>query len=162
MLATTYDDLERIGGITDVTVPSNPETIVGYEYVGRARVARRSYGNGTRLEYAYDGITGAPNPPNDFGERRVVGTRHVFDPGSTNEVILDDRSYTWDRMDNKTKRSDVRAGGPQLTHAYTYDSIYRLTNVTVTDVSAMVLRNEDYVLDDVGNRSSRRGKAGGG
>ena len=34
------------------------ETIATYDYVGPTRVERREYGNGTRADFVYDGITG--------------------------------------------------------------------------------------------------------
>ena len=55
-------------------------------------------------------------------------------------------------MYNKTERMDIRAGGPQLTHDYAYDSIYRLVRTVVTDPATAVLRDTEYDLDGVGNR----------
>ena len=151
-ITCTYDKLDRKAVITDATGP--PATIATYAYVGPGRVARREYGNGTRTDYKYDGITGIPNDPEDFGVKRIVRTRHVFDPGGPNEMIIDDRTYTWDKMYNKTQRKDIRAGAgaPGLTHDYAYDDIYRLTRTIVTDPAMTVVRDTTYNLDGVGNR----------
>ncbi|MCH8148539.1 MAG: hypothetical protein IH987_11180, partial [Planctomycetes bacterium] len=89
--------------------------IAAYDYIGRGRVERREYGNGTRTNYAYDGIkelNGTPvaNSANDFGVKRIIGTKHSVSAGG---AIIDDRTFTWDKMFNKTQRKDERVGGPQ-------------------------------------------------
>jgi RHS repeat-associated protein len=57
---------------------------------------------------------------------------------------------------NKTQRKDVRAGGPQLTHDYSYDAVDRLIQTTVTNATSVV-RDTDYSLDGVGNRTAVTG-----
>jgi len=151
VIATTFDALERKKTITDVTNSMSPQMIATYVYVGADRVVRRDYGNNTRCTYTYDGITGVPNPVGDFGVKRIIATEHVSNPGGS-QVLLDSRTYRWDKLYNKTQRKDIRAGGPQLTHDYQYDFAYRLIHTTVTDAIAMVLRDTVYTLDGVGNR----------
>ena len=147
VIECTYDELERKKTITDTT-GGGSSIVANYAYVGRGRVERREYGNGTRTDYAYDGITGVLNPANDFGVKRIIGTTHSV---IANGTILDDRTFTWDRLSNKVQRVDIRAGGPQLTHDYTYDDIYRLVQTVVTGPSAVILRDTDYDFDGVGN-----------
>ncbi|UCC29379.1 MAG: hypothetical protein JSU86_14400 [Phycisphaerales bacterium] len=150
IITTTYDDLDRKKTISD-----GGGTIATYEYVGPGRVERREYGNGTRTDYSYDGITGIPNPPNDFGVKRIIGTTHTRIADAT---VIDQRTYTWDRMYNKTQRKDVRTGGPLLTHNYSYDDIYRLVHTTVTEgLPPLTIRETDYTLDGVGNREEVAG-----
>ncbi len=149
IITTEYDELERKKTISD-----GGGTIATYAYVGPGRVERREYGNGTRTDYTYDGITGTPNPANDFGVKRIIGTTHSVIAGG---AIVDDRTFTWDKMYNKTQRKDIR-GGPRLTHDYTYDDIYRLVHTRVTDGSPpLTVRDTDYDLDGVGNRSTVAG-----
>ena len=143
-ITCTFDELERKKTISD-----QAGDIAQYFYIGPGRVEQRDYVNGTRCIYTYDGITGIPNEPGDFGVKRIVRTMHFKIAGG---VIIDDRTYTWDKMYNKTQRKDIRAGGPQLTHDYTYDSIYRLVRTVVTNAAMVVLRDEQYDLDGVGNR----------
>ncbi|MCG8405183.1 MAG: DUF6531 domain-containing protein [Phycisphaerales bacterium] len=147
-----YDELDRKKLILDTT--GAPTDIAEYFYIGPDRVERREYSNGTRTDYLYDGIA---NPPNDFGVKQIVRTTHAFNAGEPGETVIDDRTYTWDPMYNKTRRKDERAGGPQLTHNYTYDDVYRLIHTTVTDPGGMVLRDTDYALDGVGNRLATSG-----
>jgi len=139
----TYDALNR-----RKTVSDGGGLIAEYSYIGPERVERREYGNNTRAEYAYDGI------------QRMVGTTHTADPGGA-ATGIDERTYTWDAMSNKTLRRDVRPGGPQLEHAYTYDAFDRLTRTVVTDGDATTVRDTTYDLDGVGNRRSVGGPGGG-
>ena len=144
VITCTFDELDRKKTISDTL-----GTVATYDYVGPRRVERREYGNGTRTEYTYDGITGIANPPGDFGVRRIIGTTHSVIGGP----IIDSRIYAWDRMYNKLKREDVRPG-PRLEHTYEYDDIYRLTRTVVTDENPppITVRDTTYDLDGVGNR----------
>ena len=133
----TYDELDRKKEISDQN-----GLIATYFYIGPSRVERRDYGNNTNLTIEYD------------VDRRITRTNHEFQPdGPAIPVTIDDRTYTWDDMDNKIQRKDVRSDGPQLTHDYTYDSIYRLVNTDVNDPNTEI-RATDYQLDGVGNRTS--------
>ncbi len=144
VISKTYDELERKKLIAD-----GDGLLATYAYVGPGRVERCNYGNGTRTEYTYDGITSIANPTNDFGVKKMIRTRHTRIGDSS---VIDDRSYTWDRMGNKTQRTDLRARGPQLTHDYAYDSVYRLIQSVKSDPGG-VLDTIHYTLDGVGNRT---------
>ncbi|MBK8269902.1 MAG: RHS repeat protein [Planctomycetes bacterium] len=152
VITTTYDELERKKTIVDTTNPGQPEPIATYWFVGPGRVAQREYGNGTRSEWTYDGITGVANPPNDFGVKRIMRTNHYrISDGET----IDDRTYTWDRMSNKTQRRDIRTDGawtPRLQHDYQYDNVYRLVQSDKSDPTGPI-ETIQYILDGVGNRS---------
>ncbi|MEE9296936.1 MAG: RHS repeat-associated core domain-containing protein [Phycisphaerae bacterium] len=164
-ITRTYDEIERLKMITDTTGP--PATIAQYNYIGPGRVERREYGNGTRTDYTYDGITGIPNPAGDFGVKKIIRTTHTA-PGAgcttdgdcpsgqscvAGVCTSSSLAYTWDQMYNKTRRADVRAGGPELTHDYAYDDIYRLIRTIVTDAGQVPIRDTAYDLDGVGNRT---------
>jgi RHS repeat-associated protein len=168
IVSNTHDALNRKKVISD-----QDGMIATYYYVGPGRVERRDYGNNTRTEYSYDGITGVPNAGSDLGVKRITRTRHMVvgrtcnsdtdcPTGDTCEppthtCIIDDRIYTWDKMFNKTRRKDVRPNGPQLTHDYSYDSIYRLIHTHVTDGNGAPVRDTIYNLDGVGNRMTTAG-----
>jgi len=147
LITRTFDDLERVKTVSD-----GGGLIATYDYVGPTRVARRDNGNGTRTEYTYDGLP--PNPPDDYGVRMIVGTTHSVISGGQ---IIDQRSYTWDRLSNKTQRRDLRAGGPQWTHDYAYDALSRLVQSAITDGGGTMLRTADYDFDGVGNRIAVEG-----
>lgn len=148
VLSTIFDELERIKAISD----SNGK-IASYWYTGPRRVARREYGNGTRCDYSYDGVVGEPNSSGDFGSRNIVRTRHtrVWDG-----MVIDDRIYAWDRMGNKTKEGDLRAGGAQIVKQLQYDSAYRMTRSIRLPSSGAGVTNT-YEFDGVGNRVSVSG-----
>ncbi len=145
VIVKTYDALNRLLTVTEQGV-GNAATFV---YAGPDRIERTNYGNGTRCVFSYDGATGVPNPPGDFGVKQLIGTTHSVI--ATGEII-DARTYGWDHMGNKTLRSDVRPGGPMLSHAYQYDSVYRLTRTLVTDGFQQLIRDTQYDLDGAGNR----------
>lgn len=150
VVTTTYDALNRKKVIADANPgPDDPPFIAEYWYVGPSRVERRDYGNGTRTEYTYNGVTGIPNAPNDFGVKHMTRTNcfRIAD-GTT----IDDRTYAWDRMGNKTQHKDIRAGGPQLTKDFIYDNIYRLVQSTRSSPELTESEVIQYILDGVGNR----------
>ena len=143
VVTRTYDALERPSMVTDGATGM----VAAYDYVGQHRVARRDLGNGTRTTYEYDGIA---NSPGDFGVRQIVRTTHtVIGSGA----VIDDRSYAWDQVGNKIRRTDVRASGPQLDHQYSYDSLYRLRRTIVQDAAMMTVRDEQYSVDGANNRT---------
>ncbi|MCP4592167.1 MAG: RHS repeat protein, partial [bacterium] len=133
-LTTTYDELNRRKIISD-----GGGDIASNGYVGPGRVERRRYrGNNTSTDYAYDNV------------KRIVGTTH----SRLVNGDVDDRTYAWNAMYNKTRRTDVRAGGPRLTHEYDYDEAYRLVHTRVTNAILVVLRDTHYNLDGVHNRTT--------
>ena len=143
---TTFDDLDRKQTVSDNIAP-----FANYFYIGPDRVKRRVYSPNfpagtTQTDYQYDGIL--PNPVGDFGVRRIVGTTstHLFSGN-----IIDHRSYKYDRMGNKIERKDLPPASPRWTHSYEYDLIYRLKWTVVT------VRNKQYDLDGVGNRTNVTG-----
>lgn len=153
VIMNDFDSLERKKMVVDTT--SSPQVIANYDFVGPGRIVRREYGNGTRLVYEYNGLS---NAVNDFGVRQVVRATHSKIAGA---VILDDRTFTWDRMMNKSKTEDVRPGGPMLRRDYQYDSIYRMTESTKTPpggASGAI----NYALDGVGNRTLVTGGSNSG
>ncbi|MEQ8764286.1 MAG: RHS repeat-associated core domain-containing protein [Planctomycetota bacterium] len=143
-----FDALERKQTIFD-----GGGLIASYDYVGPERVERREYGNGTRSDFTYDGILGVPNPANDFGVQKIIQTTHsVIGSGA----ILDDRTYTWDAVHSKTRRADVRAGGPMLVHDFGYDAADRMIQSVKTPPGGPS-GTIDYSLDGVGNRTAVTG-----
>jgi YD repeat-containing protein len=134
-ITRTYDELNRTKSISD-----GPDSVALYDYIGPGRVEQLSLGNNTVCDYTYDNV------------KRIIGTTH-----SAGRTIIDKRTYSWDELHNKIKRKDVRTGGPQLTHDYTYDAIDRLVHTKVTDATAGIVRETDYSLDGVGNRTEVTG-----
>ena len=145
-----YDALDRVATVEEANV-----AIATYQYVGSDRVARQTFGNGADTRYTYDGVQGVPNPPLDSGVKRIVRVAHA--KGGS---IIDDRTFTWDAMYNKTERRDVRAGGPRQRHGYSYDRTYRMTQGLVENGGGVPTRESNYILDGVGNRQQISGFGG--
>lgn len=140
-----YDDLDRKSAVIDSTIPASPESIANFDYLGPARVARRNYGNGTRTEFTYDGITGIADPVNDFGVQNIIGIRHT--KVGTGSVIAE-HTYTWDRVGNKIARDDLEGG---IASNFEYDSAYRL------QISTIDAATTDYSIDLGHNRTQVSG-----
>ncbi len=139
-----YDPLDRVTTIADAGA-----TIADFLYVGPDRKQLRLLGNGSQTMYTYNGVTGVPNRPGDFGVRQPG----LIDHSHPVHGPIDVREYHWDPMYNRTFRYDpVRL----VEHNYEYDSMYRLTRTVVNDTTPpapTLLRDTQYTLDDVGNRN---------
>lgn len=142
VVTNAFDILERLKTVSDAD-----GLIARYDYVGPSRVKQRDYGNGTRLTYEYDGITGVPNPAGDFGVKQITRTTHSLI--ATSEAF-DDRVYRWDRAGNKTVHNELHTGGSAK--AYSYDSVDRLIRSVKTPASGP-MEDIRYILDGVGNRT---------
>lgn len=125
----TYDELDRKKTATDPL-----GVIAGYEYAGRWRVGRRTYGNNTRTTYAYDSA------------RRPRQTTHLQ---PLTALVFDDREYAWDSMHNKTLHRDRLPGG--VRQDFGYDSVHRLVR-SERSVPGGGAETVAYEFDGVGNR----------
>lgn len=132
-LVYAYDRLNRVKTVHDN--PPGPATlIVSNNYFGPHRLARMDYGNGTRLDVAYDAA------------RRVAAMIH------TNVIAggqIDARTYVYDNAHNKTL-----AQTPLGPHNYAYDPANRM----VVSVAPLALP-ENYQFDGAGNRLQVTGPA---
>jgi RHS repeat-associated protein len=156
-LQISHDLLERMKEILDASLPGAPSLIGRYDYIGTARVSRRTLGNGTVMDLSYDGIN---NAPGDFGERMVVGVNHHIPGGAT----LFERATSWDRMGNRISGVTRVPGRPVEREVFGYDAVDRMIRSEYGrsfDVPAPpgLLQAErrqdrDYLLDGVGNRVS--------
>lgn len=143
-----YDELERVDEMYE-----GFSIIAAYAYIGPQRVERRELGNGTRTDYTYDGVA---NAADDFGVRQIIRTRHTK---ISNGSVIDDRTYIWDPVGNKTSRLDLRTN---LRHSYSYDAADRLIRTLVTQptgTNAIAIRRlTNYELDGVHNREQVSGR----
>ncbi|HNO80205.1 MAG TPA: RHS repeat-associated core domain-containing protein, partial [Phycisphaerae bacterium] len=137
-----YDDLDRVSNVSDAFGP-----ISSCLYVGPDRQQFRNNANGTTSTIFYDGISGVPNRPGDFGAKLPATIIHEH-PASGS--VIDVRDFKWDPQYNKKIRNDKTN---QIEHAYEYDSAFRLTRTVKTDtVAPAIIRDTQYQLDTVGNR----------
>jgi len=145
VIDSEYDALDRKSLIVDNTNSGSPVEVARFDFVGPSRIARRDYGNGTRTDFTYDGITGVPNPTGDFGVRNVINTRHT-NIGSG--AVIAEHDYAWDRVGNKVARVDVPGS---INQNFGYDSAYRLIQSVKNGVGT------DYQIDLAHNRTQVTG-----
>ena len=138
----------------------NAGLIARYQYAGPGRVTKRTYGNGTFVEHAYDGLLGVNNPTGDFGVGRT--TRSTVRRG---EQVIDDWTYLWDRANSKTARRNVgpTASANRLWHAFKYDDVSRMISTKYGTPGAggappPSWGTTNYAIDAVHNRSQVGGQ----
>jgi RHS repeat-associated protein len=145
-LGFTFDQLDRIDRISGQGPGTRDQgPIAEYDYIGANRVLERTYANGARLTYLNDERT------QDIGYdglKRVVTLRHRRADGS----LIAGFSYSYDRQSNKL--TEQRLDQPNVSERYTYDSLYRLVQVTPSAGSS-----DTFQLDGVGNWMRRNNAA---
>ncbi len=152
-LAYAYDANRRCTGITESGV-----ALASFAYNGVTRLARVTYGNGTRTRIGYDGLTSPPNAPGDYGFGQVSRVRHER---TDNSVAIDDRTFRFDPAQNKTSR-DMTApftlAGVARAQTFEYDPACRLV-ASLVRTNGGQDRLVDYGLDRMGNRTNVTGAA---
>ncbi|MCI0618846.1 hypothetical protein L0244_38220, partial [bacterium] len=110
--------------------------IARYSYQGAVRTASSAFGNGTYTDFAYD------------NDRRVTSIRHI---NQSNQVMAG-FSYAWNKADERKFEHRVHEN---RSDAYSYDSIYRLTQIEMNspDLSnpALAPRKISYSQDGLYN-----------
>ncbi|HWX23148.1 MAG TPA: DUF6531 domain-containing protein [Candidatus Binatia bacterium] len=150
-LSYTYDSLNRCSSIVD-----SGAVLASFDYDGPNRLSRVSFANKMRTRIFYDGISGTPNAPGDFGLGQVRSIRHAASGGLP---VINDASFAWDRNGNKTARTVTIPSPTPRTNSMTlaYDPLDRLTTVSVAS-NSLPVRLTTYSLDRVGNRTNVSGE----
>lgn len=167
----TYDNLQRLTTKTypDTTTESytydsrnniltatNANISYTFTYDGANRIKTASDNRGYAINYDYDGN----------GNR----TKMTLQPGTTNERIV---NYTYDdasRLATVTTPAGLFTFGydlnnrrislaypNQITAAYTYDDVGRLTSLSHTRSDSSIVTSAGYTLDNTGNRTAKSG-----
>ena len=141
--AYTYDSLQRLtamyirkqedGTQHDRNSAEDPPTIT-YQYDPEGRLTEKTFPGGIRTTWQYDGQDGLP-----------VSLTH-----EDKEGVLDQYTYAYDPMGNKTAVTRQRRGLPRESGAYTYtyDPIGRLAAVAKDGTPL-----RDYAYDPFSNRA---------
>ena len=141
--AYTYDSLQRLtamyirkqedGTQHDRNSAEDPPTIT-YQYDPEGRLTEKTFPGGIRTTWQYDGQDGLP-----------VSLTH-----EDKEGVLDQYTYAYDPMGNKTAVTRQRRGLPQESglYAYAYDPLGRLTAVAKDGATL-----RDYTYDPFSNRA---------
>ncbi|MFA5794683.1 MAG: RHS repeat-associated core domain-containing protein [Candidatus Brocadiia bacterium] len=157
------DELNRIKQIA-----SGQQTIVAYNYSGPFRIQDRTYGNGSKLNVAYDANRRVteynhssikawmPRDKKDQGKGKGKGQEKEYAGVELRQIIIG-FGYGYDGEDNRLYEKRLHEGGKG--DAYTYDSLYRLivvqydmTNPTQPPASNnSPLTTQSWNLDGVGN-----------
>lgn len=147
-IASTFDALDRVKTVRDVGATGSP--IVSLDYVGPGmRELRRTHRNGTRNTL----LNAAQNAAEGYdGLKRIVRLRSTDSQGNA----ITDFEYAYSRANQRTFERRHHEGG--LTDRYTYDSLYRLTQVDYDTDSGVAQRRDltqsSFVLDGAGSRRS--------
>ncbi|MBL1259190.1 MAG: RHS repeat-associated core domain-containing protein [Thiotrichaceae bacterium] len=121
----TYDNTGRL-----IAMANKDYVQASYHYDAAGRLLSRILSNGAATLYHYD----------------KDGFLTKITQRSSSGVVIDERSYTQDRVGNITQVAITNGE----TIDYVYDPVYRLKIVTSTDSA----NNQSYGYDDVGNRKS--------
>jgi YD repeat-containing protein len=143
VVTRTFDPLNRPNSITDQS-----GLLASLAYAGPRRLSRIDYGNGTRMDYTYNGITGIPNAPGDEGVQRISGSTLTRIGVGT----LDEMEFAWDAAGNKTRRHGLTLG---IQQNFSYDAANRLIQSSTS--SGPFAGQISYAFDGVGNRTSVTG-----
>lgn len=147
-----FDPLDRLRDVRSTPLAGGTTALLArYTYVGPGRVKSRAHpsgsgaiGNGTTIEYEYNGLSGTPNSTGDFGFARV---RRVLNTSASGTI--DDRVVGWDGVQNKVAVSNLLPGWARN---YRYDFADRMVESREgTNLLA------SYTLDGVHNRLSVAG-----
>ena len=157
-LTFSYDALSRLTSETQSILGGTGQTVI-YEYDDASRLTKITAPSGKDTTYAYDvlgrntTITSSANTIATYSYTGVLNTGVVYGNGENIAYDYDallrlasldngvqNYSYTYDDVSNITSDG---------TKDYSYDNLYRLTNVATT-ASGTTLENYNY--DDAGNR----------
>ena len=147
--------------ISNLTYPSGTIVAYGRDTLGRINTINVTPLGGT-LQKLINAVSYYPFGPvkqitwgNGATSLRSYDQNYWIDNINSSQATGLDLEFTLDPVGNITGLSDVIGGVPP-NNTYTYDALYRLTNVT-TPVSVNV---ESYSYDAIGNRLSKTVGAG--
>ena len=141
--ADAIDDImSRLASIKD---DDDSTVLASYRYLGAGRIVTEDYEE-IQVNLDYAGDTNTFSALDRFG--RVVD--QVWnDYGATPDVVLDEYTYTYDRVGNRESRDNELKTDGSLDESYDYDDLYRLIDF---DRGAGV--TQDWDLDALGNWST--------
>ncbi|MCW5958626.1 MAG: RHS repeat-associated core domain-containing protein [Pyrinomonadaceae bacterium] len=120
-----FDDADRLANIVD----SNDSSQINFGYDNADRLTSKVLPNGVTTTYEYDGMS---------------RLKRLKDVSST--ATLFDRQYAYNPANQISQITE-----PSQTRNFGYDNIDRLTSATYSNTNQP---NENYVFDNVGNRTS--------
>lgn len=142
LVTAKYDALDRLELLSD-----DQGVVASFTYDGPSSLRQQVYRNGTRTDFAYDGL------------RRVSEVVHVRSPfgGADRFGSL---TLGWSSTSQKTRRDLVSVGGAR--RELVYDSADRMVRSVTTPPAGVPQEEVKYVLDLAGNRVRVEGGAHAG
>ncbi len=131
-------------------VASSLNAIATYSYIGKSRIAQRSYANGVRLTYVDN--AGSADVGYD-SVRRPTQLRHLR---ADNSLVVG-FAQSFDRMDDRLSESKLHNTANDET--YQYDSAYRLLRFNRPNTGARAPLQSNWTLDGAGNWKQVDGEA---
>jgi len=140
-VTTTYTNTGQVDTITD------DRGTTDFDYDERERLIRITYPTGRTIDYGYD----------DAGNRTSLTTAnqslsYTFDVLNRLATVVDEAgttTYGYDAVGNRASLD--YANGTRTT--YTYDPLYRLTELSHFDTLDVLMDRHTYTLGDNGNRT---------
>ncbi|HXG48879.1 MAG TPA: DUF6531 domain-containing protein [Methylomirabilota bacterium] len=148
-LTAAYDALNRVSAL-NLVAGGQVTPLATFAYEGPDRLARIARANGINTRFNWNGTLNPPNQPGDFGWQQVARVNHQAAGGG---AVIDQRSYAYDRSQNKTLRAQLVPfvqGGPLLTNRWQADALDRLAQSVRQTGAGESFRQ--YQLDANGNR----------
>ena len=141
VVTTTYTNTGQVDTITD------DRGTTDFDYDERERLTRITYPTGRTIDYGYD----------DAGNRTSLTTAnqslgYTFDVLNRLSTVVDEAgttTYGYDAVGNRASLD--YANGTRTT--YTYDPLYRLTELSHFDTLDVLMDRHTYQLGDNGNRT---------
>jgi RHS repeat-associated protein len=137
-LSSIYDDANDDGDID-----AGEDVYAGYKYLGGGTIVEEDYAESqTKLSYlnaAGTNITGMDR----FGR---VTDQVWTDYGANPDTVIDEYTYTYDRVGNRTSKGNTLHTA--FNETYTYDALDRLTS---TDRGDGTSNDQTWGLDGLGN-----------
>ena len=154
VVSYTYDSANQLSSVTGPPLVDGapPVLLAAYGYEGPGRVGRIIRGNGANTRITWSGAANATAAPGDYGWQQVSLINHQIANGGP---TIDRRSFTYDRNQNKTLRSQLVpfvSGGDLTTNVFDYDPLNRVKMAIKTKGTGA--QRMDYSLDPRGNRQS--------
>lgn len=148
----TYDSLDRPAALGWRAGAGLPRQSLGtLAYVGPCDASRVTRPNGIQTDYTRSGVSGAANPPGDFGWQQVSRVNHTR---AGDRFLVAERTLKRDRNQNTISVGRAPATIiPGETITLAYDSLDRLVQ-SLTTSNSVPVRDAAYVLDPMGNRQS--------
>lgn len=149
VITYAYNVLDQVTNVSSSPGGLPPTSLAAFFYDG-SRLGAISRANNVNTRIQWNGLVSPPNASGDFGWGQVRGINHQV---ANNGAVIDRRTFTYDRTQNKTLRAQTAPfsqGGDMTTNVFGYDALDRLAQSTLFRGNNVA--SKSYVLDGNDNR----------